>query len=146
MRRGSPLVLAGSNPVVIISTCGCSSIGRAPPCQGGCCGFKSRQPLEVLLKNFRKIKILGSVPERPKGAVCKTVIVRKNFVSSNLIRASHQQIMASWLSDLGNRLQPGLHRFDSDRRLNRLKKLLKVITVAQLNEPGFQEKAPRTRS
>ena len=26
-------------------TCGCSSVGRAPPCQGGCREFKSRQPL-----------------------------------------------------------------------------------------------------
>ena len=28
------------------SSCGCSSAGRAPPCQGGCREFESRQPLE----------------------------------------------------------------------------------------------------
>ena len=39
--------VTGSSPVVPTIICGCSSSGRAPPCQGGGSGFEPRHPLQV---------------------------------------------------------------------------------------------------
>ena len=38
--------VTGSSPVVPTIVCGCSSSGRAPPCQGGGSGFEPRHPLQ----------------------------------------------------------------------------------------------------
>ena len=38
--------VTGSSPVVPTIICGCSSSGRAPPCQGGGSGFEPRHPLQ----------------------------------------------------------------------------------------------------
>lgn len=42
--------------------CGCSSVGRAPPCQGGGRGFKSRHPLQG--KADALLKLRGGLAER----------------------------------------------------------------------------------
>ena len=43
----SALAYGGSNPSLpMLRLCGCSSIGRASPFQGGCCEFESHHPLD----------------------------------------------------------------------------------------------------
>ncbi len=54
------------------TTCGCSSSGRAPPCQGGGSEFEPRHPLQ---KNKERIAFLVSYPvpwPSGKAKVCKT--------------------------------------------------------------------------
>ena len=49
--------VAGSNPVRSRSSGVVSSIGRAPPCQGGCCGFESRLSLQ-----YMQVSYIGNTP------------------------------------------------------------------------------------
>src|SRR5438034_11553235 len=44
--------------------CGCSSVGRAPPCQGGRREFEPRHPLQPSLGAERKSKAGASAPQR----------------------------------------------------------------------------------
>ena len=43
-----------SKSSLIEELCGRSSVGRAPPCQGGCRGFESLRPLHFTLSAFQK--------------------------------------------------------------------------------------------
>jgi UDP-N-acetylglucosamine diphosphorylase / glucose-1-phosphate thymidylyltransferase / UDP-N-acetylgalactosamine diphosphorylase / glucosamine-1-phosphate N-acetyltransferase / galactosamine-1-phosphate N-acetyltransferase len=44
------------------SICGRSSVGRAPPCQGGCRGFESLRPLQITLKASDLFAFPSSLP------------------------------------------------------------------------------------
>ena len=54
--------------------CGCSSSGRAPPCQGGGSGFEPRHPLQTD-KERKPRSLFHTVPwPSGKARVCKTLI------------------------------------------------------------------------
>ena len=63
--------------------CGCSSSGRAPPCQGGGSGFEPRHPLQT-------DKERTSVPYfiRYRGQVVRQESAKLSFASSNLAGTS----------------------------------------------------------
>ena len=52
-RTENPCV-GGSIPPGGTKVCGCSSSGRAPPCQGGGSGFEPRHPLQFILGAIAK--------------------------------------------------------------------------------------------
>src|SRR5262249_92677 len=65
---------------------GNSSVGRAPPCQGGRRGFESRFPLHLLF---------STVPSRrhrqvAKATVCKTVIPSSNLGAASIHEAERR--------------------------------------------------------
>lgn len=47
-KKGRNVVRPGTRKTQPGNTCGCSSVGRAPPCQGGGSGIVTRQPLQWL--------------------------------------------------------------------------------------------------
>ena len=55
--------------------CGCSSSGRAPPCQGGGSEFEPRHPLQKTIRNADAFLVSYPVPwPSGKAKVCKTFI------------------------------------------------------------------------
>ena len=66
--------------------CGCSSSGRAPPCQGGGSEFEPRHPLQ-------KDKERNSVPYfiRYRGQVVRQESAKLSFASSNLAGTSKKE-------------------------------------------------------
>ena len=63
---------------VNVTQCGCSSAGRAPPCQGGCREFESRQPLA----GHRSALTVGW--PRGEATACKAVYTGSNPVPTSI--------------------------------------------------------------
>ena len=102
------------NPCVVGSTptggtiCGCSSSGRARPCQGRGSEFEPRHPLHPNIRNAQAFLIISPVPwPSGKAKVCKTFIPQfksgrhlheKEHCGSNALFQRYKS--TSWICDM----------------------------------------------
>ena len=75
--------------------CGCSSSGRAPPCQGGGSEFEPRHPLQKV-RNVTTRSLFHMVPwPSGKARVCKTLI--RQFKSGRYLQKETHTVWCAFL-------------------------------------------------
>ena len=81
--------------------CGCSSSGRAPPCQGGGSGFEPRHPLQT--DKERALRSLFHTVPWPSGKarVCKTLI--RQFKSGRYLQTKGHPLGCPFCLEKSNR-------------------------------------------